>query len=430
MPSQATGTGQTRRAHKRPAHAARRPVHGIRRHGVAGAGYLGLPRSGQPTVSTAFRLFMLYSTLLAVTSTVSATPTPIPLVASAWHGPESAHFLAREGFPNGLLQLDTESEEGYAVFDEAAFGDGTIEFDIKPLSDEMPGIRFRQAPDGSADMLYIRVGPNCPAAQDCLQYLPLTATRILWDMYPQYQAPAPIQPDAWNHIRLVVAGRRMKVYVNRQPEPSLVVDRLQGNHDAGAVALEGKALYANLTIDAGETGDAVVAQTGALVDDPTLLSQWELSTAAPLRHPGEPTMGDAPASGWQRIAPEQGGLVNLARRFPATQRGAPRQYAWLRTEVTADAAQVRHVAIGYLREATVFVNGVQVFSGKNLYNVPGGRQMPDGRLDLRNGSFRLPLKRGRNEVVVAIDANTPDMRGRYGWGLKMKLDTVDGLSLH
>jgi hypothetical protein len=352
----------------------------------------------------------------------------VPFTAASWHGPDTAHFLVREGFPNGLLQLDTESEQGYATLDGASFTDGTIEFDIKPQTDEMPGIRFRQAPDGSADMLYIRVGPNCPAAQDCLQYLPLTATRILWDMYPQYQAAAPVQADAWNHMRLVIAGRRMQVFVNRQAQPSLVVDHLEGDHASGSIALEGKALYANLTVDAGATALPAEAEPASPANDTGLLTHWQVAGTAALGHPGEPAIADAPASGWLPLATEAGGLVNLARRFAATQRGAARQYAWVRTQVTAGSAQTREVAIGYLREATVFVNGVAVFAGKNLYNVPGARQAPDGRLDLRNGHFALPLQKGRNDIVVAIDANTPDMRGRYGWGLKMKLDTLEGLS--
>ncbi|KJV32507.1 hypothetical protein [Luteibacter yeojuensis] len=360
--------------------------------------------------------------LVSAAPAAMAGPVAVPLVAAAWHAPDTAHFLVREGFPHGLLQLDTESEEGYARFDGATFSDGTIEFDIKPQTDEMPGIRFRQGADGSADMLYIRVGPNCPAAQDCLQYLPLTATRILWDMYPQYQAAAPVQADAWNHVRLVIAGRRMQVFVNRQLEPSLVVEHLEGDHASGAIALEGKAQYANLTLDAAATGLPAPREPVASPTDEGLLTDWEVAGTGPLGHPGEPAIADAPASGWQPLATEAGGLVNLARRFAATQRGAARQYAWLRTRLVAGKAQAREVAIGYLREATVFVNGKPVFSGKNLYNVPGARQAPDGRLDLRNGHFSLPLQQGRNDIVVAIDANTPDMRGRYGWGLKMKVD--------
>jgi hypothetical protein len=56
------------------------------------------------------------------------------------------------------------------------------------------------------------------------------------------------------------------------------------------------------------------------------------------------------------------------------------------------------------------------------------RLAPDGRLDLANSGFDVALRKGRNEVVVATDANTPDMRVRYGWEMKMKLDRAEGLS--
>ena len=76
----------------------------------------------------------------------------------------------------------------------------------------------------------------------------------------------------------------------------------------------------------------------------------------------------------------------------------------------------------------VFADGKPVFSGKNIYNVKGGRKPPDGRLSLRNDGFDLPLHKGANDIVVAIDGNTPDMRGRYGWGFIMRMDQADGIT--
>ena len=54
--------------------------------------------------------------------------------------------------------------------------------------------------------------------------------------------------------------------------------------------------------------------------------------------------------------------------------------------------------------------------------------MPDGRLSLENDGFDLPLHRATNEIVVAIDGNTPDMRGRYGWGFIMRMDRAGDLT--
>jgi hypothetical protein len=60
--------------------------------------------------------------------------------------------------------------------------------------------------------------------------------------------------------------------------------------------------------------------------------------------------------------------------------------------------------------------------------VKDGRKVPDGRLSLQNGGFDLPLHKGANEIVVAIDGNTPDMVGRYGWGFIMRLDSAAGIT--
>jgi hypothetical protein len=354
---------------------------------------------------------------------VGAT-TNLPLTPAAWdtsHG--NATFQSREAFPGGLMQVTSESEEGYVTLKNTDFANGTIEFDIKPVTDEMPGLRFRQGADGSADMVYIRVSPDCPASHDCLQYLPLFRGRIPWDMYPQYQAPAPVRVDTWNHIRMVMSGERMSVYVNREATPSLQVDHLAGENAHGTIAFEGKALYANVTLAPDVTeGLAAQHEPDTTASDAHYLTDWEIAEPRPLAQPGEPTLSAKPSSGWRPLHAEHDGLVDLARLYPPTPRGAPRQYAWLRTSIHADRDETRHVQVAFLREITVFVNGQPSFQAKNLYNVPGGRQAPDGRLDLENGGFDLHLRKGNNEVVVAIDANTPDMRGRYGWGLKMKLD--------
>jgi hypothetical protein len=217
--------------------------------------------------------------------------------------------------------------------------------------------------------------------------------------------------------------------VNRESAPSLRVDHLEGDLSSGTLALEGKATYANVTIDPGIVDDLdpkPAADPSAT--DPSYITQWEVATPAPLNAPGEPTFANRPKDGWAPLRAEYAGLVNLARRYPPTVKLAPRQFAWLRSTIVSTGDTTRHVAIGFLREVTVFVNGKAVFTGKNRYNVPGGRQNPEGRLSLENGGFDLPLHKGRNEVVVAIDANSPDMRGRYGWGFKMKLDNAQGLS--
>jgi hypothetical protein len=126
---------------------------------------------------------------------------------------------------------------------------------------------------------------------------------------------------------------------------------------------------------------------------------------------------------------EDYGLMNLTRHNDAhlDDHTMP-LIGWLQTNVQSDHDQTQHVSIGFLREVWVFVNGKLVYADKNLYQAPGQRKDPDGRLSIENGSFDLPLRKGANHVVVAIRSNTPEMQDRYGWGVEMRLEDLKGVT--
>ena len=358
-------------------------------------------------------------------------PLPISLVADNWQASGNAMFIAREAFPQGILQVTSESEQGFVALKDMHFDNGTIEFDIKPVGEEMPGIRFHQKNGDTADMLYIRVSPDCPASQDCLQYVPIIKSRVLWDVYPQYQASAPFREKEWNHIRLVISGRRMNVYVNGRAEPSLRVAHLEGDASTGTIAFEGTAYYANLTLAPGVTdGLDPKAPADPAAGDPRYLVQWQGTDPVSMGTTDHLSLSNMPSSGsrWSPVTADYGGLINLSRFHAPTPKQAPAQVIWLHTTVRSNREQMRHVAVGWLREIWVYANDKPIFSGKNLYNVKGGRKAPDGRLSLENDGFDLPLHKGANDIVVAIDGNTPDMRGRYGWGFIMRMDQVEGIT--
>jgi hypothetical protein len=371
--------------------------------------------------------------LSGITSAFASPVTPmhIPLVSSGWQASGNATFIAQEGFPNGILHVTSESEAGFVALKDKPFENGTIEFDMKPVGEDMPGIRFHQQDSDTADMLYVRVGPNCPASQDCLQYVPIVKGRVLWDVYPQYQAAAPFRENEWNHIRLVISGKRLNVFVNGRTEPSLRVAHLEGDARTGTIAFEGPAFYANLILSPGVTDglDPKPAPDPA-AGDRRYLVHWQGTDPVSLGAMDQPRLSNLSpsASSWTPVTADYGGLINLSRFHASTLKHQPRQVIWLRTTVQSDRDQIRHVSVGWLREIWIFADGKPVFSGKNLYNVKGGRKAPDGRLSLENDSFDLSLQKGANEIVVAIDDNTPDMRGRYGWGFIMCMDQADGIA--
>ena len=193
--------------------------------------------------------------------------------------PAALRFARYEGMPDGTLTL---ADEAIAESDGAAFAQGTIEFDIKPLGYSDTGIIFHRHGATDGEFFYLRGNPDCPAADDCFQYAPITHGQMQWDIYPDRQGPAQIQPAGWNHVRLVVVGRMMAAYLNRQAEPVLVA-RLQGLRDDGGIAFKGPAVYANLVVRRGRPN--VFPDVAEAAVEPGAVTAWvvEPPTAMPRR---------------------------------------------------------------------------------------------------------------------------------------------------
>lgn len=356
----------------------------------------------------------------------------VPLAAGLWQVTGDVQFTRKEGFPLGIMTLAGADPTLSAILKGFSFGNGTIEFDTKSVGkDGEVNVAFRKT-GASTETFYVRVSPDCPASQDCLQYTPLTHSRRMWDMYIQYQRPAPFVDDRWNHIKMVISGRRMNVYVNRESTPSLSVGRLQGDALVGGFSLQGSASYANLVVKPGVVeGLSPEPEADPTSSDQRYLRTWDMAPPTRLAEGAEPTIADVPSTSvaWATTHAEDGGLINLARHSDAHLDDHTKPLiAWLKTTVQSDHDQTQHVSIGFLREVWVFVDGKLVYADKNCYHVAAQRKDPDGRLSIENGSFDLPLHKGANHVVVAIRSNTPDMQDRYGWGVEMRLHDLNGVT--
>jgi hypothetical protein len=351
-----------------------------------------------------------------------AGPVPIPMTADHWQTKENAEFLKQQGFAHGLMRLNS----GNAALKDLTFSDGTIEFDVHTIGRGAPGIAFRQQDEGSFELLYLRPDANCPAFRACIQYAPETHGVLLWDLFPQYQSRAPLRENGWNHIRMVVSGRRMNIFVNDVATPTLEVGSLEGDARKGGLRLQGPGTFANMVI----TADAVDGLSPEPAGDPMdgdrgLVRNWRLSAFSALPNGKDPMYSEMPGASqeWKTIRTEREGLANLSREYGLPVREPNRAVAWLKTTITSDRKQAKSANIGWTRELWVFVNGKQVYADKNLYDVEAARKAPDGRCSLENGAFTLPLEAGDNEVVVAIANNF------YGWGLRLRVADAEGIRL-
>jgi hypothetical protein len=358
----------------------------------------------------------------------------IPMTADGWKVDGDVAF-AHDPVKQDIVVVT----KGYAELKQGDFGNGTVEFDTKFVGSRITGITFRQHGE-LADALYFRPSPDCATSDECIQYMPTAYHVFEWDLYGQYQTHAPIKHDDWNHIKLVVSGGRMNVFVNGSASPSLAVGALVGGFPDGSIRLHGPASYANLTITPDKTEGLSAEPAGdPAKEDRRYITHWLASSpfAMPSRMDAalqektgvDPAYASVPAEAatWTPVVPDPGGLINLTRWYGAAQTGPSITGIWLKTTIESDHAQVKHVDMGWTREVWVFVNGKRVFASKNLYGVDGASKEPDGRLSLTNGSFDLPLRKGSNPIVVALDDNFAGGAQHFGWGMLMRMRDADGI---
>ena len=360
----------------------------------------------------------------------AAEPVQISMTADRWTTVlGNVDFVEHMGKPSIELKAGDYKKgirSGLASLKDLQFANGTIEYDVSAESGMGAAFIFRAASKDTFEMFYLRPQPNCPEAPDCVQYAPQTHGVLLWDLFPQYQGPAPLRTGQWNHVKLVISGKRMDIYINSATQPTLKIGRLEGDTAQGGVMLAGPGFFAGLTVEPdvvdGLSPDPEPDETAS---DNCYLRRWQISPFSKLAEGQAPTYTDLPGASakWAPIDAERGGLINASRIYGLPVQRPERALVWLKTTIHSGSAQQKHASLGWAREVFVFVNGQTVYADKNLYQPPAARKPPDGRLSLENGSLILPLRAGDNEVAVAVASNF------YGWGIKMRLDDINDVLL-
>src|SRR5947207_16006817 len=136
-------------------------------------------------------------------------------------------------FSRGLIWLDGVN-----------FSEGTIECDIlgksSPRGSNFLGIAFHGADDTTFESVYFRPfnfrAENPENASHAVQYVSHPQwpwPRLRAEKTGQYEKPIalPLDGDAWFHARIVVAGKKVSVFVNDARQPCLEVERLTDRHD-------------------------------------------------------------------------------------------------------------------------------------------------------------------------------------------------------
>jgi hypothetical protein len=163
---------------------------------------------------------------------------------------DATEFLGRKAVR--LVKDRATGVDGFLPLPGVEFQDGTIEADVAVKITTDPsktpgfiGIAFRARPDASSyDMFYVRPGlakvddqafRNSVAQYCAAPGYDWFALRHAWPWV--YESHADVRVDGWTHIKIDVAGRVARLYVNRNPDPVLIVDGLKGLDLRGGVSL-------------------------------------------------------------------------------------------------------------------------------------------------------------------------------------------------
>jgi len=146
------------------------------------------------------------------------------------------------------LRLSESPGDGVAYLRGIELGNGTIEFDLKGKDvqgQSFVGVAFHGVDSSTYDAIYFRpfnFKAEDPARRShAVQYI--SHPTYTWQklraerpgIFEQPVNPAP-DPNAWFHVRVVVASPKVSVFVGDAKEPCLVVTRLNDRTN-GSVGL-------------------------------------------------------------------------------------------------------------------------------------------------------------------------------------------------
>src|SRR6185437_4715749 len=364
--------------------------------------------------------------VLVVFGTVAAAAQVVPLKAANWQfQPGAVEF----GDSVGVARMKIGSSQGFVVLKGYDFSDGTIEFDEIPTDGDFASMYFRWQDRNEAECFYFRTrkGAGNPYAMDGVQYTPVIKGTMCWDMLPQYQTNAVFSRTAVSHVKLVVSGRQMRVYVGggsgaAASRPVLEVPQLGGNTTHGTLAFAGQAIISNLVLRPGKV-EGLSPEPGPdpVANDPRYLRHWLVTEPDSLPKGIDFSYALVPAAGttWEPIDAERMGVINLSRRYAAAR---SHRIVWLKTTIHADQARTYQLRLGFLDEVWMYLNDKLLYVDKNFFS-QGIAKVPNGRLSLENATVSLPLRQGDNVLRIAVGSNF------YTWAIVARLDDLDGITI-
>jgi hypothetical protein len=364
--------------------------------------------------------------LLAALPVAGQQTLAVPADSARWDLQGEAKAAEYQGHKALLL------DGGAALLKDFEMRDSVIDVDVATSAKRgFFGIQFRLDGDGSnGEEVYLRQHKS--GLPDAMQYTPILNTGRNWQIYngPGFTGAVDIPKDVWFHLRLEIVGAQAKLYVQDMDKPALVMNDLKSGLRKGQVALFdliGATYFSNFEIRM--TPDAPWERHLPPMPSGTL-TKWSLSPSydALGRNLERPlSSAESDAIHWQDVEAEPPGFVVLYRYREAphpmvtfqgdfSKRLEPQpgmKVLYARSTIESDRDQVKKLELGYSDDVSVFLNGKILYRGRSAqgFRDPGFL----GIINPENDAVYLPLKKGSNELMLALS----ELGG--GWGFICRL---------
>lgn len=324
-------------------------------------------------------------------------------------------------------------EEEKATLKDFEMTDGVIDVDMAGAETRgFYNISFRTRADGEGELVYLRAHKT--GLEDAQQYTPMFLGTGPWQIYngPGFTAAVNIPREVWFHVRLAITGAQAKLYVSNMTVPSLVMNDLKSGIRKGGVGFYGVHIS---NVEIRRMPPARWERHEPAMPAATI-TKWSLSPSmdALERDLERPlSKSDAESMTWQEVAAEPPGFVviNRYRRAPDlratffndfSRRLEPQkgmQVVYARTTIVAERDQVKKLNIGYSDDVSLFLNNRILYRGRSAqrFRDPGFL----GIANAENDAVYVPLRKGRNELVLAVSELTG------GWGFICRFDDPGGI---
>ncbi len=355
--------------------------------------------------------------ILLLSITTGHAQTKVPFNSGQWKF-ETKDYTLETYLGKESIRLN----KNRATLPDVIFENGIIEYDIAlPQGRAFIGVMFRMQDALNYEDFYFR--PHQSGNPDANQYTPVYNGLAGWQLYygSDYATPVKYPFNQWMHVKLLVSGKYLEVYLDDMEKPLLFAEMKRPSKKGylGISNFLSEGHFANFAYTVTDDVPLKSKPKPPVKTPMGTITKWHVSNVIPEKSlEGITTLkGWTTPLTWTSATTEPTGILNLAHVVQGSQEN---NTAFVRILVDSDSNQVKKFMFGFSDRVKVFCNDELLFSGEDNFTSRDYRFL--GTIGYFDAVY-LHLKKGRNEIRLAISENFG------GWGLQGKFADNNGLKI-